>query len=112
MRTKICLFARGRRQSTATVIMQKLALTTSLMARFTEDIRFRKSRVIVRLSEHQDFMTSLEQFEKWLKRAKKNFDNQKQISPNANEIESQMLKAEVYLSIVINSSLLHANIAA
>ena len=77
--------------------MQKLALTTTLMSRFTEDIRFRKGRVIVRLSEHQDFMISLEQFEKWLKRTKKALENQKQISPLPDEIDSQMLKAEVFL---------------
>ena len=81
--------------------MQKLALTTSLMARFTEEIRFRKGRVIVRLSEHQDFMISLEQFEKWLKRTRKSLDNQKQISPMPDEIDSQMLKAEVYYELLI-----------
>lgn len=97
---------RGRHQSAATVIMEKLALTSSLMAKFTEDIRFRKGRVIVRFSEHQDFMTSLEQFEKWLKRTGKALDSsQKQISPLPNEINNQMLKAEV-IYVVIRSSLL------
>ena len=76
------------------------------MAKFTEDIRFRKSRVIVRLSEHQDFTTSLEQFDKWLKRTKKALESQKQISPLPEEVNSQMLKAEVIYEMFYTRSTL------
>ena len=75
--------------------MLKLSMTTTLMEQFTEDIRMRKSRIIVKMAEHQDFKTTLDLFEKWLKRTEKTIDGQKQISPVPDEINTQMLKIEV-----------------
>lgn len=56
----------------------------------------KKSLVIASLAEHESYRTSLERFDKWLKRTEQSIENQTSISVVPEEINNQATRIKVF----------------